>query len=82
MFRKLYLYGKLLYWLIYKEEFLCFIVILFVDVNYGEILSILRYVNRVKNIINKLIVNEVNIKLLNYLNKGIFYFEICKKLNL
>lgn len=61
---------------------MCFIVILFVDVNYGEILSILRYVNRVKNIINKLIVNEVNIKLLNYLNKGIFYFEICKKLNL
>lgn len=61
---------------------MCFIVILFVDVNYGEILSILRYVNRVKNIINKLIVNEVNIKLLNYLNKGIFYFEICKKLDL
>lgn len=61
---------------------MCFIVILFVDVNYGEILSILRYVNRVKNIINKLIVNEVNIKLLNYLNKVIFYFEICKKLDL
>lgn len=61
---------------------MCFIVILFVDVNYGEILSILRYVNRVKNIINKLIVNEVNIKLLNYLNKGIFYYEICKKLDL
>lgn len=61
---------------------MCFIVILFVDVNYGEILSILRYVNRVKNIINKLIVNEVNKKLLNYLNKGIFYFEICKKLDL
>lgn len=61
---------------------MCFIVILFVDVNYGEILSILRYVNWVKNIINKLIVNEVNIKLLNYLNKGIFYFEICKKLDL
>lgn len=40
--------------------FCYFVVILFVDVNYVEILSILRYVNRVKNIINKFIVNEVS----------------------
>lgn len=39
------------------------VIILFVDVNYGEILSIFCYVNRVKNIINKFIINEdVNVK--------------------
>lgn len=82
MLRKLYLYGKLLHWLTYKEEFLCFTAISPADVNYGETLSTLRYANRAKNIINKPTVNEVNTKLSNYSNKGIFYSETCKKLDL
>lgn len=57
--------------------YLFFIVILFVDVNYGEILSIFRYVNRVKNIINKFIINEdVNVKFIRELRVEIVRLKI------